>query len=246
MNWGINWYIIKPINIKELDARVRNLITGRKYQQVMAESRTLDARIEELALSFAQTLEIRDFKTGSHSKDVLELGSIIAREMGIPESHLLKDSLLLHDIGKIGIPDEILLKESSLTDKEWDVMKTHSEIGFNLLKSFDSFKEVSDIILSHQENYDGTGYPQQLSGEDIPLLARVIAVADSYHAMTNDRPYRKALDISTALLELHVNRGKQFDPDVVEAFIRGMVKKELVTESGLSAAGIPVQQYVQT
>ncbi len=233
---GADDYLPKPINVRELDARINNLITMRKFQHALAEAEALDARMEELSMSFAQSLEIRDFKTGGHSRDVLQLGSIIAEGLNIPLDHKLKDSLLLHDIGKIGIPDSILLKESPLDNEEWRIMKKHPEIGYNLLKNFDSYKEVSRIILAHQEHYNGTGYPKGLKGNAIPLIARIIGVADAYHAMTNDRPYRKALSTEAAIAELLKHSGKQFDPQIVEIFISGLIKYELITVTELAGA----------
>lgn len=233
---GADDYLPKPINVRELDARINNLITMRKFQHALAEAEALDARMEELSMGFAQSLEIRDFKTGGHSRDVLQLGSIIAEGLNIPIDHKLKDSLLLHDIGKIGIPDRILLKESPLDDEEWLIMKKHPEIGYNLLKNFDSYKEVSRIILAHQEHYNGTGYPKGLKGSNIPLIARIIGVADAYHAMTNDRPYRKALSTETAISELLKYSGKQFDPQIVEGFIKGLIEHKLITGAELAAA----------
>ncbi len=232
---GADDYLPKPINIRELDARIKNLITMRKFQHALAEAEALDIRMEELSMSFAQSLEIRDFKTGGHSRDVLELGSIIAEGLELPLDRKLKDSLLLHDIGKIGIPDNILLKKSSLSDDEWMIMKKHPDIGCDLLKHFDSFKEVSMIILGHQEHFNGTGYPKGLKGNDIPLIARIIGVADAYHAMTNDRPYRKATTPKAAISELLKHSGKQFDPKVVEVFICGLLKKEMITHKDITA-----------
>ncbi len=182
----------------------------------------MDQRIEELMTSFAQTLEIRDAETGNHSKEVLEIGTLIAIELGMKINSTLKASLLLHDIGKIGIPDNILLKSSRLDDDEMDVMKQHPSIGKKLLEGFSNFKEVSDIILAHQEHYDGTGYPEGLAGEEITRIARIIAVADAYHAMTNTRRYRKALSREQAVEELKKHRGTQFDPVIVDAFIKTM------------------------
>jgi HD-GYP domain-containing protein (c-di-GMP phosphodiesterase class II) len=115
-------------------------------------------------------------------------------------------------------------------------MKKHPEIGYNLLKNFDSYKEVSRIILAHQEHYDGTAYPKGLKGNNIPLIARIIGVADAYHAMTNDRPYRKALSTETAIAELLKHNGTQFDPQIVEIFISGLIEHELITGTELAEA----------
>ena len=219
---GADDYLPKPINVRELDARIRNLMTKRDLHKAAAEALVMDQRIEELMTSFAQTLEIRDAETGNHSKEVLEIGTLIASELGMKIDNTLKASLLLHDIGKIGIPDSILLKPSRLDDDEMNIMKQHPSIGKDLLESFSNFKEVSAIILAHQEHCDGTGYPKGLSGEKIPPIARIIAVADAYHAMTNTRRYRKALSREQAIEELLKHRGTQFDPTVIDAFIKTM------------------------
>ena len=217
---GADDYLPKPINVRELDARIRNLLTTRDLRMAAAEAQVMDQRIEELMTSFAQTLEIRDAETGNHCREVLEIGTLIATEMGLEINNTLKASLLLHDIGKIGIPDTILLKPSRLSDDEMDIMKQHPFIGKTLLEGFSNFSEVSDIILAHQEHWDGTGYPNELTGDEIPPIARIIAVADAYHAMTNTRRYRKALNRKQAVEELTKFRGTQFNPEVVDAFIK--------------------------
>jgi putative two-component system response regulator len=233
---GADDYLSKPINIRELDARIKNLITMRKFQQALAEAEALDKRIEELTMGFAQSLETRDHETAGHSRDVLELGTMIAEELKIPIDHKLRDSLLLHDIGKLGVPDGILLKKGPLSDEEWQIMKKHPEIGANLLDHFASLKEVSKIILAHQECYDGSGYPKGLKGEEIPLLARIIGVADAWHAMTIDRPYRKALEPAVAISELLKYKGKQFDPNIVDALIKGLRKKKVISDQDIDKA----------
>jgi len=233
---GADDYLSKPVNIRELDARIKNLLTMRKFQLALAHTEELKTRMEELSMSFSQSLEIRDFKTAGHSRDVLALGTMMAEEAGLEVDQVLRDSLLLHDIGKLGIPDRILLKESSLNDEEWAIMKTHSQLGADLLGNHESYKEVSQIVLAHQEHYDGTGYPNGLKGKEIPLNARIIAIADAYHAMTSDRPYRKALSPATAARELLKHSGHQFDPTLVKAFVDGLLKKRKISESDLQAA----------
>lgn len=236
---GADDYLSKPVNIRELDARIKNLLTMRKFQLALAHTEELKTRMEELSMSFSQSLEIRDFKTAGHSRDVLALGTMMAEEAGLEVDQVLRDSLLLHDIGKLGIPDRILLKESSLDDEEWTIMKTHSELGANLLGNHESYREVSQIVLAHQEHYDGTGYPNGLKGKEIPLNARIIAIADAYHAMTSDRPYRKALSSATAARELVKHSGHQFDPTLVKAFIDGLLKKGEISENDLQTAETP-------
>ena len=144
--------------------------------------------------------------------------------MGLPPETVSRVEMaaILHDIGKIGIPDAILRKEGSLTPEELEVMQAHSLKGMEIISTSDFFSSVMNAILHHHEYYDGTGYPGGLKGEDIPLVARIIAVADSFDAMTTDRPYHRGLPGETALAEIQRWKGSQFDPQVVDAFVRGM------------------------
>ncbi len=233
---GADDYLAKPIIIRELDARIRNLVAGRRLQEAAIRSEELEARIEALSLSFSQSLELKDRYTAGHAVDVLTFGTMIAEEMNLVVDACVRDSLLLHDIGKIGIPDRVLFKPGSLDPDEWETMKMHSELGAELLQRFDHFKPVAEIILAHQERYDGTGYPRGLRGDEIPLIARVIGVADAWHAMTEDRVYRKALNEREAALELLQNKGTQFDPDVVEALLRGLLKRGMLDPAELQKA----------
>ena len=239
---GADDYLAKPLNMRELDARIRNLVTLRKFQHAVARARELERNMKELSQSFSQSLELKDRYTAGHSHDVLTLGTIIAEEMGLAVDYRVRQSLLLHDIGKLGIPDSILLKNGPLTEQEWDVMKHHATLGAELLRKFESFSEVSDIILAHQERFDGTGYPKGLKGEEIPVIARMIAVADAWHAMTEDRAYRPALSPREAAFELIRNKGRQFDPEMVEAFLRGLLSRKIVEEPDIAAARDLVDQ----
>ncbi len=236
LDTGADDYLAKPVIPRELDARVRNLITARQLQHALTVAQERETRMEELIMSFSEALELRDPHTAGHSWKVLELGCLVAEELGIPASRLLKESLLLHDIGKIGIPDTILLKESSLTEEEWRKMREHPAIGERLLGKFPAFQEIGPIILAHQEHFDGSGYPRSLRGEEIPLLARLIAVADAYHAMTTDRPYRRARSPLSAVAELLRHAGTQFDPSIVEAFVAGLQRRGEVTAEDVRAA----------
>lgn len=225
---GADDYLAKPINIRELDARIRNLVTRRLFHEAVARATALENRMHDLTLSFSRSLDLRDHYTADHSADVLLYGTIIAEEMGLEVTESFRDALLLHDLGKLGVPDRILLKHGPLNSEEWQVMRKHAEYGAHLLAPFDSFQDVSGIVLAHQERFDGSGYPRGLKGDEIPLTARIIAVADAWHAMTEDRPYREALDTTTAVAELIAGRGTQFDPEVVNAFLAGLAKRELI------------------
>ena len=134
---------------------------------------------------------------------------------------------LLHDIGKIGIPDHILNKPGKLTPEEFEIMKRHAEIGEKIISPLEALKKLKPLIRHHQEFYNGTGYPDGLHGEAIPLACRILAVVDTFDAMTTDRPYRKALPVEAAIAELHRCSGSQFDPKIVDVFIRILEKEAL-------------------
>ncbi|MFH1479584.1 MAG: HD domain-containing phosphohydrolase [Candidatus Omnitrophota bacterium] len=190
----------------------------------------------ETVLALARTVDEKDSYTRGHLDTVAKYGIELAKELvAIGKIELdmeeLKISLLLHDIGKIGIPDALLNKNGKLTDEEYSVMKQHSEIGERIVKPISRLKNVSKIIRHHQERYDGLGYPDGLKGDDIPLSSRIIAVVDSFHAMISDRPYRKALPNEAALKELIDNKDKQFDPIVVDAFMRAWEKGKIVNSN---------------
>jgi response regulator RpfG family c-di-GMP phosphodiesterase/signal transduction histidine kinase len=225
---GADDYLPKPINIRELDARIKNLVTSRNLQQALAREAELQKRMDELSDSFSEALELRDSYTAGHSHEVLQLGSLIAENIGLPIDWRFRQALRFHDIGKLGIPDAILNKKSPLTEEEWVIMRKHPELGANFLAKFDSYKEISGIILAHQEHYDGTGYPRGLAGEQIPIIARIIAIADAYHAMISYRPYRKPLGHAVAARELILHRGTQFDPKLVDAFIQCLIRLRLI------------------
>ncbi|MFZ7101670.1 MAG: HD-GYP domain-containing protein [Peptococcaceae bacterium] len=168
-----------------------------------------------------KSIEAKDIYTSGHSERVAKYSAAIGREIGLDELDLeqLNYLALLHDIGKVAISDSILNKVGKLDDCEFDIIKHHPEIGAEIAKNIKLLKDFQNSILHHHERWDGQGYPDYLKGEDIPVFSRIIAVADSFDAMTSDRSYRKALDYSTALQEIVINSGKQFDPKMVKAFI---------------------------
>jgi putative nucleotidyltransferase with HDIG domain len=205
----------------------------RRQRQLIDQLTASNARLEEanrrlrkINLSFAwamvRTLEARDRYTAGHSQAVAIYARDIAREMGLPQADvdLVHLAGLVHDIGKIGLPAEVLRKKSALTDDEWRAMREHSEIGENILLHVEDYREVASIVRSHHERIDGAGYPDGLQGIQIPLLARVISVADAYNAMTSERPYRGAMAPEVASGQLVNGRGTQFYPEAVEAFLR--------------------------
>ncbi len=198
--------------------------TGRLRE---SETRLLRANVatrrayEDALASLAAALDTRDSETREHSYRVMEFSLRLARELRLPDEALVyvERGALLHDIGKIGIPDSILLKPSQLSHDEWAVMRTHPRIGFSMLASVNFLASAAEIIYAHHERWDGSGYPRGLAGEQIPLGARIFAVADAFDAMTSDRPYRRALPYQAASDAIREGSGKHFDPTVVEAFL---------------------------
>lgn len=167
------------------------------------------------------TVEARDFYTKGHSDRVSEYSLLIGEKMNLsPEDmHTLKIGSLFHDIGKIGIPDSILLKKKKLTKSEYSRIKDHPAIGAHILSNASIFSDIIPIVKYHHERYDGKGYPEHLAGNDIPLLARIVAVADTFDAMTSKRSYRNALDLTTTMNELSICSGSQFDPKITKIFL---------------------------
>jgi len=171
-------------------------------------------------------IDNKDHYTRRHSEEASEYALWIAEELGLSEEqkHVLRLGGLLHDVGKIGIPDEVLMKPGLLTAEEYEAMKQHTVLGAVMLSALPGMEKIAPLARSHHERWDGNGYPDGLVGEQIPLLARILAVADAYSAMTTDRPYRKGMDRQSALAELQRQKGKQFDPVIVDAFLVALDK----------------------
>lgn len=168
-----------------------------------------------------QTVEAKDPYTRGHSDRVSEYSVLIGKKLGLDEKtlHILKIGGLFHDIGKIGIPDSILLKESKLSDEEYSQIKNHPMIGVHMLGDAAIFIDILPIVKHHHERYDGRGYPSQLVGEDIPYVARIAAVADTFDAMTSKRSYRDSLPIDVVRAEIERCSGTQFDPNIAKVFL---------------------------
>lgn len=190
-----------------------------------ARKREADPALDDaeslLAEALAAALDARERETGLHSKRVACHTLVLARRFTSDPRRLRQVywGALLHDVGKIGIPDAILLKEGPLAADEWRVMRTHPEIGHRIVGSVPFMAEAAEIVLSHEEHFDGGGYPRQLAGDAIPLWARLFAVIDTLDAMTSDRPYRKSRSFVAAMQEIVSAAGSQFDPRAVEAFV---------------------------
>jgi len=242
MDRGAYTYIAKPFKINELLLVVRRalekralLLENKRYQQNLEE--LVEQRTEELQVAYkdldelfnatlkalVNALDTRDTETEGHSERVTRYSLKLAELLNIKDEKKLanlKTAALLHDIGKIGIPDKILRKPAKLNNEEWKIMQQHSVLGYNLLKNIKKLKEPAIIVLHHHEHYDGSGYPSGLKGDDIPLGSRIFSVADTLDAMTSDRPYRKASSFDKVAEELKRFKNKQFDPKVVEAFFK--------------------------
>jgi putative nucleotidyltransferase with HDIG domain len=186
--------------------------------------RAYDRTIE----GWCKALELRDNVTEGHTQRVTELTLMIAKEMGISNEQLVhvRRGALMHDIGKMAIPDSILKKPGSLDDEEWIEMRKHPIYAHEMLSRIAYLAPALEIPYCHHEKWDGSGYPRGIAGEEIPLAARIFAIADVWDALRSDRPYRKALPASSALAYIEENKGSHFDPEVVEAFLR-VYKKDL-------------------
>ena len=234
-------FIMKPVNVDELLIAAeralerRNLLIERRQYQELLEVRVVEATrglgklYRELQDTYETTLEAlgsaldtRDVGTESHSRRVHGYALATAREYGVPDADLtdLAHGVLLHDIGKIGIPDAILLKPGPLTPDEWQIMRRHPEIGKLLIEKIPFLRGAVPIVYSHHEKWDGTGYPLGLRAEEIPLGARIFMVVDAFDAITFDRPYSKAQPFDVAKAEIKRCASTHFDPDVVEAFFK--------------------------
>ena len=211
---GADDFLNKPINLPELKARVNSLLRMKHLNDSLNHS-------ESVIATLANAIEAKDEYTVGHNVRVADYASRLAQKAGFSakEQSVVKKAGILHDIGKIGVPDSILTKTGPLTDEEFAKITRHPVNGDKILKPLATMREIREAVLHHHERYDGKGYPSGLKGENIPLLARIIAIADSYDAMTSTRAYRKALGKETAITELQNMAGKMWDPQLVELFI---------------------------
>ena len=234
MKNGAYDYINKPFNLQEVVLNVERALDKRRlelelkdYQQhleqkVKEQAKKIRAASFDAITSLAYALEAKDKYTSGHSQRVAEISVAIATEMNLPQGSIEKIRLtgLVHDIGKIGVRESVLNKPSQLTDEEFHEIKIHCSVGEHILTPVVEDEETLKIVRHHHERYDGAGYPDKLRGEQIPLGARILAVADTYDAMTSDRPYRKAMSVETANAEVERCKGIQFDPEVADALLR--------------------------
>ncbi|HEY2932935.1 MAG TPA: HD domain-containing phosphohydrolase [Acidobacteriota bacterium] len=246
MKQGACDYLTKPFNLDNVLPSVNRALTlrrmrieSRKNAETMEgfvrkRSQALQSALRELKEhrtmtldALLKTLDARGHETHSHSLRVQEYTVLLAKQFGYKNSRLLEvaQGALLHDIGKIGVSDSILLKEGTLDDQERAIMKTHPVIGHQILQSVKFLEGASQMALYHHERYDGLGYPMGLKGDQIPLEARIFSVLDTFDAMTSDRPYRKRLPAEKAVEEIIRMSGTQFDPIVVQEFLKVPVEE---------------------
>jgi putative two-component system response regulator len=220
---GVDDFISKPFNVYELLARVKNLLKLRSYISELEHA-------EQVIFSLARAVEAKDKYTEGHCERLSILAQRIGEELKLSEQEItiLKRGGILHDIGKIAIDDSILQKEGPLTAEEFLIIKTHPEIGENICSPLKTLQPLLPMIRYHQERYDGSGYPDGLQGEEIPLLARIIGIVDSYDALTTDRPYRKAVSRQEALriMEEETRKGL-WDPKIFEIMKQIILKDDL-------------------
>jgi len=195
------------------------------YQNKLSESKSTKNKIVKSLLS---TLEVKSNETKEHAIRMTRLATTFGKRLGLSNYELNRLALLstLHDIGKTTIPEEILKKPGKLTKKEWEIIKKHPESGYRIANSSQEFSLVSEAIYAHHEQWSGKGYPRQIAGEEIPYLARIIAIIDAYDVMTNERSYKKAISKNQALVEIRNCSGSQFDPILATKFIEMMKNKK--------------------
>lgn len=208
-----------------IESGIKSIAQMNEIKKINMELKNTNEMLEKAYLESIQTLrytvEAKDTYTRGHSDRVSEISVLIGKKMNLSEADLktLQIGGIFHDIGKIGVPDSILLKEAKLTDDEYSEIKNHPSIGAHILSTASIFRDIIPIVKHHHEKYDGNGYPGRLKGEEIPYLARITAIADSFDAMTSRRTYRDALPLETVIAEFERCKGTQFDPELTDAFL---------------------------
>ena len=246
-------YLTKPLDREEVLLRVRNIAQSKfQYKQLRLKSESLEKNIHDRELELdiarieilerlAQIAEYRDDESKEHTKRVGDISALIAKDCGMSESmvRIMRKAAPLHDLGKVGIPESILLKPGKLCDDEFEIVKSHTTLGAEFLSGSEHrlLNVARDIALCHHERFDGTGYPNKLSGQNIPLEARIASVADVFDTLTHVRPYRSSWPLDQAIAELRDKAGTQFDPELVRLLEQAVNAGE-INESGLNTSRI--------
>lgn len=234
---GATDFLTKPVDRIEFTSRARNMLAIRRSHLLLADRAALladevraataeiHARERETIFRLARAAEFRDPETGAHIQRMAHYSRIIAEHLGwdAERQDILLQAAPMHDVGKLGTPDHILLKPGRLTPEEFDIMKEHAGIGWEILKDSSSpiLALAAEIALSHHEKFDGSGYPAGSAGTSIPIAGRIVAVADVFDALTSERPYKKSWELPRAFEFLEQGRATHFDPECVDAFLRG-------------------------
>ena len=246
---GVIDFLVKPVRPRELRLRCRNLLTLRQQgESVKEHARALEYRVieglreieereRETLFRLARAIEFRDYGTGLHLIRMARFAGLIAEGLRLPDEdvRMLELAAPLHDIGKIGVPDSILLKRGKLDEQEYAVMRKHPQIGYEILRNSPSrFVQMgAEVALHHHERWDGAGYPERLAGEDIPLPARIVALADVFDALISERSYKPAWPHETAVAYVREASGKQFDPACVASLFRDMAQVHVIEQMQL-------------
>jgi response regulator RpfG family c-di-GMP phosphodiesterase len=244
LDLGANDFLTKPIDKVEFLARARNMLSLNQARKHMADhaswlsgevrkaTQEIVMRERETVFRLAKAAEYRDPETGAHILRMARYSRLIARELGLSDAdqQLILEAAPMHDIGKVGIADNILLKPGRLTPEEFEVMKQHAVFGYDLLNGSSSklLQAAAEIAKGHHEKFDGTGYPDGIKGENIPIFSRIVAVADVFDALTSERPYKEAWALDAAIAFLNNGAGSHFDPSCVRAFLNTWDDVELV------------------
>ena len=238
---GASGMLVKPFTGQELLGEVRRALAASQMRYEALQFRYMSPVLDSIALTLSTAIEARNLETGEHCRQLGVLSERMAAVLGGDERQRMTIRIggYLHDIGKIGIADAILLKPGRLTDEEMAEMRRHSEIGAAILEVHEAMADIAQIVRHHHERWDGMGYPDRLVGDAIPLGGRIIAVADAFSAMTSDRIYRRALPIERAWEELRAHTGTQFDPEIVAVF------EQVVDEQGrIRALDASLEQHL--
>jgi putative two-component system response regulator len=235
---GASGMLVKPFTVDEFTAEVTNALERARSRQEAIQYRFVTPILDGVALALIAAIEARDLETGDHCVQLGTFGERVARLLGLSEQErtTIRIGGYLHDVGKIAIADRILLKPGPLTPEEFAEMQRHAAIGGDIVQTHEAMTDIARIVRHHHERFDGTGYPDRLVGLDIPLGARIIAVADAFSAMTSNRVYRAAIPVEAAWAELRKHAGTQFDRAIVELFEQAVDIGGLVAREAAAAA----------